>query len=123
MLVIVQNGLEIRDIGAGVSGMTFFRSLAGAFGVSVFTTFLIGRLAAGATLVPGHEKLGSDLGVGMLRTDADGLFDATQAQALFVVREHAFSLVFVLAAFFALAAVIAVAILKEQPLRANSGRL
>ena len=60
--VIVQNGLEIRDIGAGVSGSTFFRSLGGAFGVAAFSTFLIGRLAAGAMLVPGHEKLGADPG-------------------------------------------------------------
>jgi hypothetical protein len=123
MLVIVQNGLEVRDIGAGVSGMTFFRSLAGAFGVAVFTTFLIGRLAAGAALVPGHEKLGADLGVALLRRDADQGFDNAQTLALLAVREHAFSLVFVFAALFAAIAVAAVFCLNERPLRANSGRL
>ena len=34
--VMIQNGLEVRDLGAGISGMTFFRTLAGAFGVAVF---------------------------------------------------------------------------------------
>ncbi len=123
MLVIVPNGLEIRDIGAGVSGMTFFRSLAGAFGVAVFTTFLIGRLGAGAALVPGNEELGANAGVGLLRRDMDGLFNATQAQAFQSVRDHAFSMTFVLAACLALAGVFALFLIQERPLRANSGRL
>ena len=41
MLVIIQNGLEVKDIGVGVASMTFFRSLAGAFGVAIFSTFLV----------------------------------------------------------------------------------
>ena len=100
MNVIVQNGLEIRDIGAGVSGMTFFRSLGGAFGVAAFSTFLIGRLAAGAVLVPGHEKLGADPGIGLLRQDAALAFDSAQLAAFTAVLEHAFALVFILAAAF-----------------------
>jgi hypothetical protein len=123
MLVIVPNGLEIRDIGAGVSGMTFFRSLAGAFGVAMFSTFLIGRLAAGAALVPGHEKLGANLGVAMLRPDIGAMFDANANAAIAAVRGSAFSQVFALAACLSLAGVLAVAAIKERPLRANSGRL
>ncbi len=123
MLVIVPNGLEIRDIGAGVSGMTFFRSLAGAFGVAVFTTFLVDRLAAGAALVPGHEKLGANLGVGMLRRDMDKLFDASANAAFDVVRQSAFSHVFVMAAGLTIAGVVALAAMQEKPLRANSGLL
>lgn len=123
MLVIVQNGLEIRDIGAGVSGMTFFRSLAGAFGVALFSTFLIGRLSAGAILLAGHEKLGEDLGIGLLREDPAKLFDAAQAAAFQRVLEHAFSAIFVLSAGIIGVAVFAVLMIGEKPLRATSGRL
>lgn len=121
--VMVQNGLEIRDIGTGVSGSTFFRSLAGAFGVAAFSTFLISSLAAGAILVPGHEKLGADLGVGLLRQNPALTFDAAQTAAFTAVREHAFALVFVLAAAIFLFGVIAVATIDERPLRTGSGRL
>lgn len=121
--VIVQNGLEIRDIGAGVSGTTFLRSLAGAFGVASFSTFLIDRMAAGAVLVPGHEQFGADLGVGMLRQDATLNFDSTQLAAFTAVREHAFAQVFILTAAVFLVSVVAVAAIKERPLRTGSGRM
>ena len=115
--VIVQNGLEIRDIGAGVSGSTFFRSLGGAFGVAAFSTFLISRLAAGAVQVPGYEKLGADPGVGLLRQDAALVFDSAQVAAFTAVRAHAFALVFVLAAATFMVAWVAVVTIKERPLR------
>jgi EmrB/QacA subfamily drug resistance transporter len=121
MSLIVQNGLEIRDIGAGISGMTFFRSLGGAFGVAAFSTFLISRLAAGAALVPGHEKLGADLGIGLLRQDAALAFDNAQLAAFDGVREHAFALVFLLAAGISLATVFAVLTISESPLRTTTG--
>jgi EmrB/QacA subfamily drug resistance transporter len=120
--LIVQNGLEIRDIGAGVAGLTFFRSLGGAFGVAAFSTFLIGRLAAGAVLVPGHEKLGADPGIGLLRQDAVYAFDGTQLAAFTGVLQHAFALVFILAAGISLASVFAVATINESPLRTSTGR-
>jgi EmrB/QacA subfamily drug resistance transporter len=123
LLVIVQNGLEIRDIGTGVSGMTFFRSLAGAFGVAMFSTFLIASLGAGAMRVPGHEKLGANPGIGLLRNDTAGVFDAVQTAAFHLVMENAFAAVFVLAAGLCLVAAVVVAIIPARPLRADSGRL
>jgi len=118
LLVMVQNGLEIRDIGAGVAGMTFFRALAGAFGVAEALTFLIGRLAAGAATVPGAERLGPDPGVGLLRLDSAHPFDAAQAAAFATVREQAFASVFVLAAALSLVTLVAVLAIRERPLRA-----
>jgi EmrB/QacA subfamily drug resistance transporter len=120
MMVIVPNGLEIREIATGMSGLTFFRSLAGAFGVAVFTTLLIGRLGAGAALVPGHEKLGADPGIGLLRQNALHIFDDAQIAAFTSVLEHAFASVFILAAVLALTAVVAVALIKERPLRTRN---
>lgn len=123
LLVIVQNGLEIRDIGTGVSGMTFFRSLAGAFGVAMFSTYLIASLGAGAMRVPGHEKLGVNPGIGLLRGDTAGLFDPAQLAAFHMVLENAFSSVFVLSAVLFLVAPIVAAIIPARTLRADSGRL
>jgi hypothetical protein len=120
--VMVQNGLELRDIGTGVASSTFLRTLGGAFGVAGFSTFLIGRLAAGAALVPGHEKLGADLGIGLLRQDSSVVFDATQTAAFTAVREHAFAMVFIAAAIVFLIGVAAVAVIDERPLRTGSGR-
>ena len=123
MLVIVQNGLETRDIGSGVAGMTFFRSLAGAFGVAVFTTFLIGRFNAGALGLPGHELLGTEPGIGLLKQDLPASFDAVQRAAFAAVVEQGFTAVFLLASAISIAALIAVMLIQERPLRSGSGRL
>ena len=123
MNVIVQNGLEIRDLGAGIGGMTFFRSLGGAFGVAAFMTFLVGRLSAGAKLVPGYEKLGPDPGIGLLQQNAASAFDSAQWAAFTGVMEHSFALVFVLAAGISFVAFLAVLTVTESPLRTGSGKL
>jgi len=123
LLVIVQNGLEIRDIGTGVSGMTFFRSLAGAFGVAMFSTFLIASMGAGAMRVPGHEKLGDNPGIGLLRSNIASLFGADQQAAFQRVLENAFSSVFVLSAALCLITAVVVLIIPARKLRADSGKL
>jgi hypothetical protein len=121
LLVIVQNGLEIRDIGAGVSGMTFFRSLAGAFGVAEGLTFLIGRLSTGAAAVPGHEVLGPDPGIGLMRPALAGSFSPAQNTAFDLVREQAFASAFLLAGAVFLLTIAIVLTIKERPLRAVTG--
>ena len=123
MLVIVQNGLDPRDMGAGVSGMTFFRSLGGAFGVALFMTFLISRLAIGSDAVPDAAVLGHEPGVSLLNITLLKGLSLTQAGAAKSVQEHAFSLVWLLAAAISAFAVAMVLSIKERPLRAGSGRL
>jgi MFS family permease len=46
LTVIVQNSVEVRHIGTATSTVTFFRTLGGAFGASVFGAVLNTRLAA-----------------------------------------------------------------------------
>jgi EmrB/QacA subfamily drug resistance transporter len=123
MLVIVQNSLDVGDMGAGVSGMTFFRSLAGAFGVAVFTTFLITRLSAGALSLPRHEVLGGEPGVALLRGDWRNVFSAAEAKGFVLVQQNAFADTFLLAAGILCFAVVATLFINERPLRAASGRL
>jgi hypothetical protein len=54
---------KIADLGAATSGATFFRSIGGAFGVSVFGAIFSNRLASelasalrGVTLPPDHPR-------------------------------------------------------------------
>lgn len=44
LILAVQNAVDIRDLGAGTSSVTFFRSLGGSFGVAILGTVLSSRL-------------------------------------------------------------------------------
>jgi EmrB/QacA subfamily drug resistance transporter len=43
-IVVIQNSVELRDLGTATSSVSFFRSLGGAFGVALLTAVLIARL-------------------------------------------------------------------------------
>jgi EmrB/QacA subfamily drug resistance transporter len=116
-LVVAQNALDPNDMGAGVSGMTFLRSLGGAFGVAAMTTFLIGRLAAGAASLPNAHELGPDPGIGLLRAaEAGAIAPEAQAQAA-ALMQSAFSAVFFLAAILSLVALATAVSVTETTLR------
>ena len=54
LVLAVQNAVEIRDLGAGTSAATFFRSLGGSFGVAILGAVLSTRLTSGlADRLPG----------------------------------------------------------------------
>ncbi|MBF9130772.1 MFS transporter [Plantactinospora sp. S1510] len=54
LILAVQNAVEVRDLGAGTSAATFFRSLGGSFGVAILGAVLSARLASGlADRLPG----------------------------------------------------------------------
>ncbi|WP_405428038.1 MDR family MFS transporter [Micromonospora sp. NBC_00617] len=44
LVLAVQNAVSVRDLGAGTSSATFFRSLGGSFGVAILGTVLSSRL-------------------------------------------------------------------------------
>ncbi|QKW11836.1 MDR family MFS transporter [Verrucosispora sp. NA02020] len=46
LVLAVQNSVSLRDLGAGTSSATFFRSLGGSFGVAILGAVLSARLAA-----------------------------------------------------------------------------
>ena len=54
LILAVQNAVEVRDLGAGTSAATFFRSLGGSFGVAILGAILSSQLASGlAARLPG----------------------------------------------------------------------
>ncbi|MFD4204412.1 MDR family MFS transporter [Micromonospora tulbaghiae] len=46
LILAVQNAVSVRDLGAGTSSATFFRSLGGSFGVAILGAVLSSRLSA-----------------------------------------------------------------------------
>lgn len=46
LVIAVQNSADFADLGAATSGATFFRSIGGSFGVSVFGAIFSNRLAS-----------------------------------------------------------------------------
>jgi EmrB/QacA subfamily drug resistance transporter len=49
LVIAVQNSAGFQDLGAATSGVTFFRSIGGSFGVSVFGAIFSNRLASELT--------------------------------------------------------------------------
>lgn len=47
LILAVQNAVDVRDLGAGTSAATFFRSLGGSFGVAILGAVLAARLNSG----------------------------------------------------------------------------
>ncbi|HEX7745112.1 MAG TPA: MDR family MFS transporter [Micromonosporaceae bacterium] len=47
LILAVQNAVDLRDLGAGTSAATFFRSLGGSFGVAILGAVLSNQLTSG----------------------------------------------------------------------------
>jgi EmrB/QacA subfamily drug resistance transporter len=122
LVIAVQNAADFEDLGAATSGVTFFRSIGGAFGVSIFGAIFSNRLASelasalrGVTLPGGFSATGAVANPALLKK----LPAAVRADV-----QHAFSLalhpVFLAAVPVALVAFALAWFLREVPLRATS---
>ncbi len=109
LVIAVQNAVSYRDLGTATSGVTFFRSIGGSFGVSVFGTIFASRLATESA------KLGLPSGGGVA---PDPSRVPPQVMADFV---HAYSAalqtVFQIATPIALIALVLAVMLRDEPLR------
>ncbi len=52
LVIVVQNAVQYRDLGAATSGVTFFRSIGSSFGVAIFGAIFSNDLAANMRSVP-----------------------------------------------------------------------
>jgi EmrB/QacA subfamily drug resistance transporter len=122
LVIAVQNSADYADLGAATSGATFFRSIGGAFGVSVFGAIFSNRLASeltsalrGVTLPPGFKIASAAADPELLKR----LPAAIRADV-----QHAYSLalhpVFLYAIPVALVAFVLSWFLREVPLRATN---
>jgi hypothetical protein len=46
LVIAVRNAVDYKDLGTATSGVTYFRSIGGAFGTAVFGSIFANRLAA-----------------------------------------------------------------------------
>jgi EmrB/QacA subfamily drug resistance transporter len=118
MSVAVQNALDWRDTGVGMSCLIFFRLMGGALGVALFSAVLIGSLNAMALAIPGHEALGDNPGLVLFHIKEQGGPVAPELmRALDQAVVAAFRRVFVVATVILALAFLAALWLKEVPLR------
>ena len=122
LVIAVQNSADFADLGTATSGVTFFRSIGGAFGVSVFGAIFSNRLAVelaaalrGVTLPKGFSAATAQANPALLKTLPAVLADAIR---------HAYSLalhpVFLWAIPVAGIAFVLSWFLREVPLRTTS---
>jgi DNA-binding MarR family transcriptional regulator len=122
LVIAVQNSADYADLGSATSGVTFFRSIGGAFGVSIFGAIFSNRLASelasalrGVTVPKGFSAATAEANPSLLKK----LPPAIKADVL-----HAYSLalhpVFLYAIPVALIAFVLSWFLREVPLRATS---
>jgi EmrB/QacA subfamily drug resistance transporter len=122
LIIAVQNNVEYKDLGTATSGVTFFRSIGGAFGASIFGTILNNKLkgevssalASGALpqTFPIKEILANPAGVKKLPAAVAEPFIHLYAQSV----QH----VFLIAIPFCVVAFLLSLFLKEVPLRTTS---
>lgn len=116
LVLAVQNNTSQADMGAASSVVAFFRSMGGSVGVSALGAVLGHQVADETTR--GLARLGIEGGVGGGGQIPDL---ATLPEPVRVVVEHAFGVgtghIFLVAAPFAVAALIAVLFIKEVPMR------
>jgi MFS family permease len=115
VMVALQNALDRRDTGIGMSGMIFFRLMGGAFGVALLSSILVAAFNQGVVAVPGHAVLGDNPGLALFHLE-DGLPPALLRDLAGVIA-GGFRVVFLVAAVIAACAALGACFLKETALR------
>ncbi|MEU7530996.1 MDR family MFS transporter [Saccharothrix sp. NPDC042600] len=116
LVLVAQNDVPAKDLGATTSTLTFFRSLGGAIGVSV-----LGAVLANRVTTLSAEKFGPIPG-GASNEVPD--LSKLPAEALAIVQDiyaTATAELFLIGAPIAVLALLAVLFIKEKPLKTQSG--
>ncbi|MGR6964597.1 MFS transporter [Geodermatophilus sp. URMC 61] len=119
LVLAVQNTVDLRDIGAATSVVTFFRSMGGAAGVSVLGSIAANRVSD--RVAEGLVAMGlpAPQGGGSESLDLTGL-PAPVQDLVRAVYGDVIGDVFVIAAVISAVAVLAVLFIKEVPLRRSN---
>jgi EmrB/QacA subfamily drug resistance transporter len=122
LVIAVQNSADFADLGAATSGATFFRSIGGSFGVSVFGAIFANQLARQLAAALHGVPLPAGFAVAKAAADPELLKKLPAAVQADI--KHAYSLalhpVFLYAIPVALVAFVLSWFLREVPLRATS---
>ncbi len=123
LVIAVQNSVDYADLGTATAGATFFRSIGGAFGTSVFGAIFANQLARnlasalrGVTLPPGFSATAIEADRSVLRQ-----LPADVQHAILNAYSLSLHPVFLTAAPIALIAFVLSWFLREVPLRTAAG--
>jgi MFS family permease len=115
-MTVAQNSVQQRDIGVASSTSTFFRTIGGSFGVSIFGAIFTNQLT--------HGLSGGASGLAKAGTNVDpSVLDKLPAAALAVYQHavtNAITMVFTAAIGFGVLAFVLSLFLKEVPLRGSA---
>jgi len=122
LVIAVQNSVDFADLGAATSGATFFRSIGGSFGVSVFGAVFSNRLAV--ELASALRGVTVPAGFNLSSAEANPALLKRLPTAIRTDVQHGYSLalhpVFLYALPVALVAFVLSWFLREVPLRATN---
>jgi EmrB/QacA subfamily drug resistance transporter len=122
LVIAVQNSADYQDLGAATSGVTFFRSIGGSFGVSIFGAIFSNRLASELAAALHGVTLPRGVSIATAQANPEVLRRLPTAVRVGVL--HAYSLalhpVFLWAIPLAVVAFVLAWFLPEVPLRATS---
>ncbi|MFG1707255.1 MDR family MFS transporter [Nonomuraea sp. M3C6] len=120
-MLIAQNSVEQKDLGVASSASTFFRSIGGSFGVSLFGAIFNNHFLSELTARFG-PKMGEELAKGGTRMDPSmlGQMPAPVRTGLLESLATSLSGVFWWAILFAIVVPVLAAFIKEIPLRGGS---
>jgi EmrB/QacA subfamily drug resistance transporter len=122
IILAMQNAVAPKDIGVATSTTTFFRSLGGTLGTAVFLSVLFSTVTG--NIVQAFQDSGTaPSAAGNILNDSSFLEKLSPAQAhpYEVGFAHSMSLVFMLVAGSLVVCLILSLLMKEVPLRTNSG--
>ncbi|MGH8965716.1 MAG: MFS transporter, partial [Actinomycetes bacterium] len=122
LVLATQNTLDVHEMGAGTSGVAFFRSLGGAIGVSALGAVMAAQVKT--DLVSGLAKLG--VPADALGGGSGGVPDLSKVPApvqsvIENAYAHGITTIFLYAVPMAVVSLIAVLFMKEIPLGQRSG--
>jgi MFS family permease len=119
-MLIAQNSVETRDLGVASSAATFFRSIGGSFGISLFGAVFAHRLTDDLAARLGTEMADRMTGSGggaRLDPESIRLLPAPVREALLTAVAHGSATVFGWAVLFTAAVPLLALLIKEVPLR------
>jgi EmrB/QacA subfamily drug resistance transporter len=123
LVIAVQNSVEFSDLGAATSGVTFFRSIGGSFGVAIFGAIFASTLTTQLTAALAGKNLPPGFNPAAIRSDTNVIKSLPPDIRQDIL--HAYSLalhpVFLTAVPIALAAFGLAWLLREVPLRTTAG--
>jgi EmrB/QacA subfamily drug resistance transporter len=123
LVIAVQNTASYQDLGAATSGVTFFRTIGGAFGVSIFGAIFTNQLSGNLTAALHGRSLPAGFSASSLEADTSALKRLPADLQHIVLQAYSDALhpVFLTAVPIAVIAFALSWFMREVPLRTVSG--